>query len=124
MFSTDQSKIYSALTPQEGNVTAKDIKKDYLSENFGVHGHRPCAAEEAEAGPGNIRDTNDIPHIFGETRSDVMYGSGWVADKDRSLLLQFGLGPAFVAALSPPGLNAFELLLTQRNFTPSKEAEE
>ena len=34
---------------------------------------------------------------------DVMYGSGWVAAKDRGLLLKLGLGPAFVAALSVPG---------------------
>ena len=53
-----------------------------------------------------------------------MCGSGWVANKDRGLLLKFGLGPAFVAALSLPGLNAFELLLTQRSFKPSVEAEE
>ncbi len=53
-----------------------------------------------------------------------MYGSGWIANKDRGLLLEAGLGPAFVAALSPPGLNAFELLLTQRSFTPSKAGEE
>ena len=71
-----------------------------------------------------VRDEHFIPHIYGETRADVMYGSGWVANKDRGLLLGSGLGPAFVAALSPPGLNAFELLLTQRSFTPSKEGEE
>jgi hypothetical protein len=133
VFSTDESKLYSALTPKEGNVSAGAIKKDYLSEHFEKpvatmpcmeeSTARPCL-EEPKPGVEIIRDTSDIPHIFGETRSDVMYGSGWVANKDRSLLLQFGLGPAFVAALSPPGLNAFELLLTQRSFTPSKEAEE
>ena len=51
-----------------------------------------------------------------------MYGSGWVAAQDRGLLLQLGLGPAFAAALSIPGINAFELLLTDRSFTPSAQA--
>ena len=43
-----------------------------------------------------------------------MYGSGWVAAKDRGLLLKLGLGPAYTAALSVPGVNAFGLLLEQR----------
>ena len=133
VFSTDESKLYSALTPKEGECQrGRDQEGLPLRAFRKARGALPCmeestarpCLEEPKPGVEIIRDTSDIPHIFGETRSDVMYGSGWVANKDRGLLLEFGLGPAFVAALSPPGLNAFELLLTQRSFTPSKEAEE
>ncbi len=51
-----------------------------------------------------------------------MYGSGWVAAKDRGLLLKLGIGPAYTAALGVPGVNAFGLLLEQRSFKPSAEA--
>ncbi len=51
-----------------------------------------------------------------------MYGSGWVAAKDRGLLLKLGLGPAYTAALGVPGVNAFGLLLEERYFKPSAEA--
>ena len=122
-FSTDQGELYSALTPLKGKVTAKKIEQDYLSEKFGV-----SEVLETETtghlGLEIIRDKHYIPHIFGETREDAMFGSGWVAAKDRGLLLKLGLGPAYVAALSVPGLNAFELLLTGRSFKPSLQAEE
>ncbi|HYB23267.1 MAG TPA: penicillin acylase family protein [Solirubrobacteraceae bacterium] len=122
-FSTDQGKLYNKLTALEGNVNASDLKRDYLSEKF----HEPHQAgdtEEFVSRPGVEiwRDKDDIPHIFGATRGDVMYGSGWAAAQDRGLLLELGLGPAYVAAISPPGLNAFELLLTGRSFTPSAQA--
>ncbi len=69
-----------------------------------------------------LRDSHDIPHIFGTTRADVMFGSGWVAAEDRGLLLKLGLGPAYTAALDVPGISPFGLLLHSRNFKPSAEA--
>lgn len=122
-FSTDQGVLYNELTPRQGDVTAPLLQKDYLSEKF----HEPHQAGDTEemtarAGVEIWRDSYDIPHIFGATRGDVMYGSGWVAAQDRGLLLALGLGPAYAAALSIPSVNAFELLLTGRSFTPSAQA--
>jgi acyl-homoserine lactone acylase PvdQ len=122
-FSFDQKKLYERLTPRKGNVTQAVIEKDFLSEKFGVTG--PVIRTETTPRGANVkivRDKNDIPHITGVTRGDVMYGSGWVAAEDRGLLLKLGLGPAYTAALSIPGINAFGLLLTGRSFTPSTEA--
>jgi acyl-homoserine lactone acylase PvdQ len=121
--STDQGKLYDKLTPLRGNVTTADLEKLYVSEKF----HEPHQAGDTEeftsrAGLEIWRDKYDIPHIFGATRADVMFGSGWVAAQDRGLLLALGLGPAYAAALSVPGINAFELLLTDRSFTPSAQA--
>ncbi len=132
-YSTDQGELYSALTPKEGKVTQSLIEKDYLSEKFASPGGALPACtkaapvncvEKPKLGLEIDRDSHYLPHIFGETRGNAMYGSGWVAAKDRGLLLKLGLGPAFVAALSVPGLNAFELLLTNRSFAPSTQAEE
>ena len=86
---------------------------------------RSCAASSrAASGLEILRDSHDIPHIYGATRGDVMFGSGWVAAEDRGLLLRLGLGPAFAAAVGVPGINAFQLLLTQRSFTPSAQSED
>ena len=131
-FSTDQGEMYSALTPLEGKVNAKAITQDYLSEKFEKPAFsEPCAGakttdclEEPQPGVEILRDAHYIPHIYGTTRGDAMFGSGWVAAKDRGLLLKLGLGPAYVAALSIPGLNAFELLLSARSFKPSLAAQE
>ena len=120
-FSTDQGKLYNALTPLQGKVTQKNIEKDFISEKFGVQG--PVIRTELPV-PGLeiLRDSHDVPHIYGETRALVMYGSGYVAAEDRGLLLQLGLGPAYTAALDVPGVNPFGLLLTQQSFKPSAEA--
>ena len=114
----DQGLLYDALTPLQGNVTTADL--DYLSEKFGVTG--PVAREEP-LGPGLVikRDKNDIPHVYGQTRDQVMFGSGWVAAEDRGLLLKMAVGPSFAATLDIPGINPFGLLLTGREFTPSTQ---
>ena len=67
-FSTDQGKLYDALTPLQGNITAADLSKYYLSEKFGVVG--PVIRREQTGRPGLriLRDKNDIPegsHIVG-----------------------------------------------------------
>jgi acyl-homoserine lactone acylase PvdQ len=123
-FSTDQGILYNKLTHWQGHVTPKTVEKDYVSEKF----HEPHQAGDTEeftsrAGLEIWRDKYDIPHIFGATRGDVMYGSGWVAAQDRGLLLKLGLGPAYAAALGIPGINPFELLLDGRSFTPSAQAQ-
>jgi len=116
----DQGLLYDALTPLQGNVTTADLEKYYLSERFGVTG--PVVREEP-LGPGLVikRDKNDIPHVYGQTRDQVMFGSGWVAAEDRGLLLKMAVGPSFAATLDIPGINPFGLLLTGREFTPSTQ---
>ena len=118
--SFDQGVLYNDLTPLQGNVTAADLEKYFLSEKFGVSGP-VVRTEEPEPGLVIQRDKNDIPHVYGQTRDEVMFGSGYVAAEDRGLILALGLGPAFAAAADVPGINPFELLLTGRSFTPSAQ---
>jgi acyl-homoserine lactone acylase PvdQ len=120
-YSTDQGRLYDALTPLRGHVTAADVAKDYLSEKFGVTG--PVVRTEQTGRPGLTikRDRNDIPHIYGRTRDDVMFGIGWAAAEDRGLLLLEGLGPAYLATVDAPGINAFGLVTSGRSFTPSAQ---
>jgi len=121
-YSTDQGMLYDALTPLQGNVTPADLSKYYLSEKFGVQG--PVVRRENTGRPGLqiLRDGHDVPHIYGRSRGDVMFGAGWVAAEDRGLLLLEGLGPAYAATLDIPGLDAFSLVTSARSFTPSKQA--
>ena len=129
----DQGMLYDALTPLGGNVTQANLENLYLSEKFGVTG--PILGEEllpgelaalAGLGTGLVikRDQHNIPHISGATRAQVMFGSGWVAAKDRGSLLAKAVGPAFAATLDIPGINPFALLLTGREFKPTKQTEE
>ena len=121
-YSTDQGMLYDALTPLQRNITPADLSKYYLSEKFGVQG--PVVRSENTGRPGLqiLRDSHDVPHIYGRTRADVMFGAGWVAAEDRGLLLLEGLGPAYAATLDIPGINPFSLVTSARSFTPSPQA--
>jgi acyl-homoserine lactone acylase PvdQ len=124
-FSTDQGLLYDKLTPKRGKVTQALLEKDFLSEKFGVTGPVTATVTTPRGAALEINyDSHHIAHVVGKTRGDVMYGSGWLAGEDRALLLKLGLGPAYAAALGIPGINPFGLLLTGREFTPSKQAKE
>ena len=120
--STDQAALYDALTPLRGNVTAADLKSKFLSEKFGPAGKIVKTESTGRKGLKIVRTADGIPHITGKTRCDVTFGMGYVAAKDRGLLLDLGLGPAFAATLDIPGINAFGLLTSGRKFTPSAAA--
>ncbi len=120
-YSTDQGRLYDELTPLRGHVTAADLSRLYLSEKFGVTGPVVRREQTGRSGLQILRDNHDIPHIYGRTRDDVMFGSGWVAAEDRGLLLLEGLGPAYLATLDVPGINAFSLVTSARSFTPSAQ---
>ncbi len=117
--STDQAELYDALTPLRGNVTAADLKSKFLSEKFGTSGKIVKTESTGRKGLKIVRTADGIPHITGKTRCDVTFGVGYVAGKDRGLLLGLGLGPAFAATLDIPGINAFGLVTSGRTFTPS-----
>ena len=72
----DQGLLYDALTPLQGNVTAADLEKYYLSEKFGVTG--PVIEEEPGAGPGHqARQKRHSPRLRSNARTgDVRLGLG------------------------------------------------
>ena len=119
---TDQAKMYDALTPLLGNVTAGDIRRTFKPAPLGapVPGARP---ERPRAGVTIVRDSFGVAHVTGKTQADVAYGAGWVTAADRGLLLQLIRGPARIAALDVPGLDPLQLALTGKSFVPSAEAE-
>jgi acyl-homoserine lactone acylase PvdQ len=120
--STDQAKLYDALTPLRGDVTASDVAKYYKSEKFGAEGSGQRTEVTGHPGVTIVRDSFNVPHVNGQTRADVFWGAGWVAIEDRGLLMNEGRGPSRVAMLDVPGVNAFGLVTQLRSFTPTKQA--
>ena len=120
--STDQLPLYDGLTPLRGNVSAADIERLFLPENFSWI--QPVRLEETgRPGLRLIYDAYGIPHVYGDTRADMAFGAGWVTARDRGLLIQVGRGPARVAVADVPNVNAFSLVTSAQSFTPSAEAE-
>jgi len=121
--SLDQLPLYDGLTPLRGNVTDADIDRLYLPEDFKPIGE---TTEEPTGRTGTtvLYDEFGVAHITGETREDMAFGAGWVAVRDRSLLVELGRGPARVAVADVPGINAFGLVTSGQSFIPSAATEQ
>jgi acyl-homoserine lactone acylase PvdQ len=120
--STDQAKLYDDLTPLFGNVTAADIPTHFKDAHFGVQGS-VVGTERPRKGLTIQRDSFGVPHIVGKTRSLVMFGAGYATAQDRALFLETIRGPARIAAVDPPGLDALTVAVQLRQFTPSRKTE-
>ncbi|MGH3131438.1 MAG: penicillin acylase family protein [Gaiellaceae bacterium] len=121
--STDQLELYDGLTPRFGSVGARDVERFFKSARFGPDG-KAMKVERPRAGLRIVRDRWDVPHVYGRTRADVAYGAGWATAADRGLLMNLLRGPGRVAAIDAPGLDAFALATSARQFvsTPQTEA--
>jgi acyl-homoserine lactone acylase PvdQ len=120
--SIDQLKLYDGLTPKFGAVRQRDLSRFFKSARFGFGGQR--AQDTERPGPRGlriVRDSFGVPHVYARSRSAVMFGSGWVAAEDRGTLMEVLRGPAAVATLDVPGLDAVRLALSLRRFDPSRE---
>ena len=120
---TDQAKLYDALTPLFGNVTARDIRRMFKPAPLGAPPKSGYKRESPRAGVKIFRDEFGVAHVNGRTEADVAFGAGWVTAADRGLLLQLIRGPARIAALDVPGLDPLALALSGKSFVPSAEAE-
>ncbi|PLW70559.1 hypothetical protein C0039_00035 [Pseudohalioglobus lutimaris] len=121
--SLDQLPLYDGLTPLRGNVTDADIERLYLPEDFMPIGETVLEPTE-RPGLEILYDEYGVAHITGQTREDVAFGAGWVAIRDRGLLLGLGRGASRVAVADVPGINAFGLVTSGQNFVPSAATEQ
>ena len=121
---TDQAKMYDALTPLFDKVGQKDIARTFKPAPFGLGGTKALRRESTpRAGVSIVRDRFAVAHVTGKTAQDVAYGAGWVTAQDRGILLELIRGPARIAALDVPGLDPISLALSGKSFVPSAQTE-
>ncbi|MDQ3066226.1 MAG: penicillin acylase family protein [Actinomycetota bacterium] len=70
-----------------------------------------------------LRDGFDVPHVFASTALDVQFAHGWIAAEDRGILMELARGPGRIAAIDAPGISAFGLALSGKQFVPSAQTE-
>jgi acyl-homoserine lactone acylase PvdQ len=112
--STDQAKLYDALTPKAGSVTARDLPRFFKPERLSPVG-RTTVERIPHKGLRVVRDRFGVAHVYGKTQADVMYATGWITAEDRGLLLQLIRGPGALAAVDGPAYDQ------SRPFTPSAQ---
>ncbi|HEY6963223.1 MAG TPA: penicillin acylase family protein [Gaiellaceae bacterium] len=121
--STDQAKLYDALTPLEGRVTSKDVARDFKAETLWTGKEKAVRVERPGRGVRILRDGFDVPHVFGKTEPDVFYGAGYAAAEDRSVLMELARYPGRLACIDAPGFNALDVALSGKQFLPSAQTE-
>jgi acyl-homoserine lactone acylase PvdQ len=84
----DQQPLYDGLLLAEPTLTGKDIPDYFKDATFGV---RPGDVESTitpRAGVTIQRDAGyGVPHIYGDTRADAMFGAGYANAQDRLFLM-------------------------------------
>jgi acyl-homoserine lactone acylase PvdQ len=82
--SSDQLGMYNELTTAAGNITQATIPQYYKDATFGVPAGDAESTQTPESGVTIVRDKQyGVPHIYGDTRPELMFGIGYATAEDR-----------------------------------------
>jgi acyl-homoserine lactone acylase PvdQ len=122
--SDEQASMYDALTPLFGDVPAKDLSMYFKSAKLNPNSDGPLTEERVPNPDVTImRDRFSVPHVKAKTYSAGIWAAGWIAAKDRSILLTLARTAGCVAAVDAPGVSAIGVLSSGQNFIPSPQTE-
>jgi acyl-homoserine lactone acylase PvdQ len=80
----DQLQMYSNLTTAAGSITESTIPDYYKDATFGVPAGDVESSQSPEPGVTIVRDKQfGVPHIYGNTRAELMFGIGYATAEDR-----------------------------------------
>src|ERR1700744_847486 len=80
----DQLSMYSNLTTAAGSVTSATIPNYFKDATFGVPAGDAERTQSPEPGVTIVRDKQfGVPHIYGDTRAELMFGIGYATAEDR-----------------------------------------
>jgi acyl-homoserine lactone acylase PvdQ len=81
---SDQLGMYSGLTTAAPNIQSSQITNFFKDATFGVRTGAVAGSESPEAGVTIVRDAQfGVPHIYGDTRAELMFGIGYATAEDR-----------------------------------------
>ncbi|MGI8863326.1 MAG: penicillin acylase family protein [Solirubrobacteraceae bacterium] len=81
---SDQLAMYSNLTTAAPNIQPSQIGLFYKDATFGVQSGNVESVQTPEPGATIIRDKQyGVPHIYGDTRAELMFGIGYATGQDR-----------------------------------------
>ena len=82
--SSDQLAMYSNLTTAAPNIQPNQLAQFYKDATFGVPSGQVESTTTPAPGVTIIRDTGyGVPHIYGDTRAELMFGIGFASAQDR-----------------------------------------
>lgn len=80
----DQLAMYSGLTTAAPGIGASQLDRYFKDATFGVRSGDIASQISPEPGATIIRDQGyGVPHIYGDTRPELMFGIGYATAQDR-----------------------------------------
>lgn len=84
----DQQPLYENLVYGSPTLTDDGVGAYFKDATFGVPAGQVAATIEPKSGVTIIRDSAyGVPHVYGETRADTMFGAGYAGAADRLFLM-------------------------------------
>ena len=85
---TDQLRLYESIIQGAPDITAGKLTDYFKDASFGVKPDDVDREYEPRAGVTVVRDkAYGVPHVYGTTRADVMFGAGYVTGEDRLFMI-------------------------------------
>jgi acyl-homoserine lactone acylase PvdQ len=84
---SDQQPLYENLLYADPTLTDAQVPEYFKDATFGVKPGDVASTESPEPGLTILRDGWDVPHIYGDTRAELMFGAGYAAAEDRLFLI-------------------------------------
>jgi acyl-homoserine lactone acylase PvdQ len=121
---TDQQPLYVGVTKAASSLTEADIPTYYKDAKFGS---MPGGVESVSTPRDGIQIFRDqrygMAHVYGATRSDVMYGAGYATAEERLFLMDAlrRTAEGRLAGLTGPGAASDDAQqLTDQDFSPEE----
>jgi acyl-homoserine lactone acylase PvdQ len=123
---TDQLPLYEGLMYASPTLAKDQISRYYKDATFGVRPDDIGGYETPRPGLTIVRDRGyGVPHIYGATRGDVMFGTGWAGAEDRLFLMDIlrHTGRAQLSSFIGGGAGNRQMDRTQWALAPYTEAD-
>ena len=85
---TDQLALYDGLVQAAPGLTADNLGSQFKDASFGVREGDVERMYSPRSGVTIVRDKSfGVPHIYGRTRSDTLFGAGYASAEDRLFMM-------------------------------------
>src|SRR4051812_24967725 len=122
----DQQPLYENLLYASPGLTHEQVADYYKDATFGVREGDTASTESPRKGVTIVRDRGyGVPHIYGDTRDDVMFGAGYAGAQDRLFLMDVlrHTGRAQLSSFVGGSASNREMDRTQWAIAPYTEAD-
>jgi acyl-homoserine lactone acylase PvdQ len=83
----NQRGLYVDLGPLAQNVNAENFGRFFKPGRFGTPAGDIASYELPRPGVSIVRDRLNVPHVYGKTRADTMWGAGYATAVDRLFMI-------------------------------------